>query len=240
MLLICRFVQGTLIIRKFWKQLFLVLYILSSAGISAAQGEIYRGAPTAELRKASGKSAEVGVNELGLWAGYSGYNPTLIGRKKNRTFYELNILYSRVLAAGDNWALKYAAEIVPVASVRQPQQGMLDGKPVDLPGDKQKISGVGVTPIGLRINLLRGHVVQPYLNGSVGILYFRDQVPVMDSSKFNFALAFGAGVQIWYRQNQSIQLGYKYLHISNGYTAPRNPGMDSNLFYIGYSLSWAR
>jgi opacity protein-like surface antigen len=77
--------------------------------------------------------------------------------------------------------------------------------------------------------------MQPYINGAAGVLFFTDQVPVADSSKFNFTLGVGAGVQIWYRENQSISLGYKYHHISNGYTAHRNPGLDSNLFYVGWA-----
>ncbi len=161
----------------------------------------------------------------------------LVGRTTDRSFFELNLQYARVFETSDNWAMKYTAEIVPVAIVRQPQQGIINGNAVDLPGSKQKIYGFGVTPVGLRVNFRRGHVLQPYINGTAGVLYFRDQVPVADSSRFNFALGLGAGIQIWYLENQSIILGYKYHHISNGFTAPRNPGMDSNLFYIGYTWS---
>jgi opacity protein-like surface antigen len=88
------------------------------------------------------------------------------------------------------------------------------------------------------MNFRRGYVLQPYINGMAGFLYFADQVPVADSSKFNFTLGLGAGVEIWYRDNQSISLGYKYHHISNGYTADQNPGVDSNLFYVGCAWSW--
>jgi len=31
-------------------------------------------------------------------------------------------------------------------------------------------------------------------------------------------------------------LGYKFLHISNGFTSPVNPGVDNNVFYAGFSI----
>jgi opacity protein-like surface antigen len=90
------------------------------------------------------------------------------------------------------------------------------------------------------MNFRRGCVLQPYVNVTGGILYFTDNVPVADSSNFNFTFGFGAGVEIWHLENQSVLLGYKYQHISNGYTAPQNPGVDSNLFYVGYAWSWSQ
>jgi len=185
-----------------------------------------------------GSSPDLGTSQLGFWAGYSSDNPTLVGRKTNRPFSEFNVQYAHVLRTGDTWALKYTAEIVPVAIIKQPQQGYISGgHPVDLPGS-QNIYGAGVSPVGLQLNFRRGCMLQPYVNGTAGILYFEDQVPVAESSNFNFSLGLGAGIEVWYQNSQSILLGYKYHHISNGYTHRLNPGVDSNLFYIGYAWSW--
>jgi hypothetical protein len=230
--------EGEFIMTASWKKLFIVICVISFARVTAAQDSAYHGSLTADLPEVSGRSPDVGTTSLGIWAGYSGSNPTLIGRTTHRPFFELNLQYARVIKTRDDWALKYTFEIVPVAIVRQPQRGFVNGKLMDLPGSKQKVYGVGVTPVGLQMNFRRGHVLQPYVNGTAGILYFRDQVPAADTSKFNFSLGLGAGFQIWYSENQSICLGYKYHHISNGFTAPRNPGMDSNLFYIGYVWRW--
>jgi opacity protein-like surface antigen len=81
-------------------------------------------------------------------------------------------------------------------------------------------------------------MLQPYINGTAGVLYFTEQVPVSGSSQFNFGVGWGAGVQIWHRENQSVSIGYKFHHISNANSANRNPGVDSNLLYAGYSWSW--
>ena len=185
-----------------------------------------------------GRSLEPGTSQLGFWAGTSWDNPTSVGRTTNRPFSEFTVQYARVLKTDDNWALKYLAEIVPVAIIRQPPQSSVNGHPVDLPGGSQTIYGAGISPVGFQLNFRRGSMLQPYVNGTAGVLYFQDQVPVADSSKFNFELGLGVGVEMWYRENQSVYLGYKYHHISNGYTARENPGVDSDLFYIGFSWSW--
>jgi opacity protein-like surface antigen len=189
-----------------------------------------------------GYALDRGSSELGFWGGYSPDNPTAIGITTNRPFGELNLQYARVLVARDNWALKWTIELVPVAVISQPRQvNVVQGNfvvSVDAPGTHRAIYGAGASPIGLQLNFRRHRMLQPYINGTAGVLYFTDQVPVSGSSQFNFAVGWGGGVQIWYRENRSVSLGYKFHHISNANSATRNPGVDSNLFYAGYSWSW--
>jgi lipid A 3-O-deacylase PagL len=223
-----------------WKPLLSIVCMLIFAQMAMAQESVSPNIQRSDAPGSPGRSLDLGTSQLGFWGGYSSTNPTLIGRTTDRPFFEINVQYARVLRTGDNWALKYTAEIMPVAIIREPQQGYANGNPVDLPGRKRKIYGAGVSPVGLQMNFRRGCVLQPYVNVTGGILYFTDNVPVADSSNFNFTFGFGAGVEIWHLENQSVLLGYKYQHISNGYTAPQNPGVDSNLFYVGYAWSWSQ
>ncbi len=199
-------------------------------------------ATTASAGDPDGRALDRGSSELGFWGGYSPDNPTAIGITTNRPFGELNLQYARVLVARDNWALKWTIELVPVAVISQPRQvNVVQGNSVisvDAPGTRRAIYGAGASPIGLQLNFRRRRMFQPYINGTAGVLYFADQVPVSGSSQFNFAVGWGGGVQIWYRENQSVSLGYKFHHISNANSATSNPGVDSNLFYAGYSWSW--
>ena len=192
----------------------------------------------------SGKALEPGTNQLGFWGGYSPNNPNLIGITTDRQYFEFDVQYARVLAAGDSWAFKYMVELVPAALINQPrQQQVVQGNVLvlaDVPGTKRWIYGGGTSPIGLQMNFRRGHTLQPYLNGTAGMLYFTDQVPVSGSSQFNFTFGWGAGVEIWAHENQSLSLGYKFHHISNANSASRNPGADSNIFYAGYAWSWKK
>ncbi len=218
---------------------FLCLPLIATA--ATAQDSVYPNTQRADAPRGPGKSLELGTSQLGIWAGYSSDNPTLIGTATDRPLFEVNVQYAHVLRTGDNWALKYIAEIIPMMFIKQPQQGhSANGSPVDVPGTEEKIYGVGVSPIGLQMNFRRGSVLQPFVNGTAGVMYFTTNVPVADSSNFNFTFGFGAGLEIWHLENQSIVLGYKYQHISNGYTAPNNPGVDSNLFYVGYAFNWTQ
>jgi len=216
-----------------WKQFIAVFCFLFSAGLSVAQEPVLADKNGADVPKAC-RLLDFGTSQLGFWGGYSSDNPTLIGKTTDRPLFELNVHYARVIKTRDSWALKYTAEIIPVISVRQPPQGFSNGNTMDLPGKKEWVYGAGLSPVGLQMNFFRGRIVQPYINGTAGVLYFTKNVPVAHSSNFNFTFGFGAGVEIWYLENQSILLGYKYQHISNGYTAPENPGVDSNLLYVGF------
>ena len=191
-----------------------------------------------------GRSLDRGTNELGFWAGYSPNNPTPIGTTTDRPFFELNIQYARTLVTGRDWALKYTIELVPVAIISQPDQtGVAHGdypEQVDVPNSRRSIYGGGISPIGLQLNYRRGRMLQPYINGTAGMIYFTDQVPVKGSSQFNFAVGWGAGIQIWHGKDRLISLGYKFKHISNANSSDTNPGADSNLIYVGYNWSWRR
>ncbi len=218
---------------RFQKHLLIIICVFVLYGAAVAEEPAGSG-PKTDVIAPPGKSLRPGAAELGFWAGYSPDNPRIIGKTGNRPFYELNLQYARVLYTRDTWALKYTAELIPVAFIYQPRQG---GVRVDLPNSRRTIYGSGLSPVGFQLNFRRGHALQPYVNATAGVIYFTEQAPVSHSSQFNFILGLGAGVQIWRQADQSVSIGYKFQHISNGYTASLNPGVDSNLFYLGYSWS---
>src|SRR5512135_3069068 len=134
---------------------FLCVFIIAT--VATAQDSVYPNTQRADAPRGPGKSLELGTSQLGFWAGYSSDNPTLIGRATDRPLFELNVQYARVLRTGDNWALKYIAEIIPMMFIKQPQQGRsASGNPVDVPGTEEKIYGIGASPIGLQMNFRRG------------------------------------------------------------------------------------
>jgi len=56
------------------------------------------------------------------------------------------------------------------------------------------------------------------------------------SARFNFTYDFGGGVQIVRDSGRAFTFGYKYQHISNGYHAPVNPGIDVQMLSAGFSI----
>jgi Lipid A 3-O-deacylase (PagL) len=175
-----------------------------------------------------------GSNEFGVWAGYSPFSFKLKGTSEDRQLFLLNLQYARTLFATQPLTLKYTAEIVPVAVELQPTQlYLIDGK--ELVNPAGAIYGAGASPVGFQGNFGRKSV-QPFANGSVGFLYFTQQVPIIGSSQFNYTITIGFGAQFLRPSGRTFTVGWKYHHLSNDYQAKLNPGIDSSVFYVGVSI----
>lgn len=67
-------------------------------------------------------------------------------------------------------------------------------------------------------------------------MYFKKPFPDDRGVPFNFTLELGGGLEIVLLKNASLTLGYKYHHMSNGQFGQINPGVDSNVFYAGFTI----
>jgi lipid A 3-O-deacylase PagL len=197
--------------------------------------------PTANDEKGKGVTTlQSGRNEFGLWAGYSPFSLVLRGVSEDRKLFLLNLQYARRLLVSTPVTVKYTGEIVPIAFQMQPRQGYLvRNKPLINPA--ATIYGAGASPIGFQANFGQ-KAIQPFANLSVGFLYFNRQVPIIGSSQFNYTITIGFGAQFFQRTGRSLTLGWKYHHLSNAYQASINPGIDSSVFYVGFSVPrlWRR
>jgi hypothetical protein len=177
-------------------------------------------------------------NEFGIWTGYSPFSFVLKGTSKDRQLFLLNLQYARTLLSRRPLRLKYTAEAVPVAVEFQPtQRYLVNGKVVV--NRSAAVYGAGANPVGLQANL-GSKTVQPFIQGTLGFLYFRRQVPVIGSAQFNYAISVGFGVQVYARRGRSLSFGWRYHHLSNDNEAQLNPGIDSGVFYVGYSMPGRR
>ncbi len=94
----------------------------------------------------------------------------------------------------------------------------------------------GASPIGLKLNGFTHRRIQPEFMGNGGFLIAPRDIPVANSSSFNFTFEFGAGLQ-WYRTpTQSIQAEVRYHHFSNDNIGTANPGVDSVLWKVTCSF----
>ena len=100
------------------------------------------------------------------------------------------------------------------------------------------VYGFAVTPLGFTADFGRRHRVFPFLQTNEGIIASDEPIPinVAGATGLNFLIDIGGGVRIKTDQRRAISLGYKFLHISNGFTSPVNPGVDNNVFYAGFSI----
>ena len=196
------------------------------AGLSEPEG-----APAGQSRGVYGM--ERAANEYGVWGGGSFGSPTLIGATERVRLGLVAFRYARVLARGENLALKYTLDAVPVAAMSFPVFETTAGGTREV---RRTITGAGLSPVGFQLNFRRRQRVQPFAQASGGFLYFGERVPTSSGAQFNFTGDFGGGVQWKTGARRAWTVGYRYHHVSNGYRADVNPGFDSNLFYVGFSI----
>lgn len=94
----------------------------------------------------------------------------------------------------------------------------------------------GFSPIGLQYSLRPGHSLQPFVSSTAGYILSTRPIPTANAGSFNFTFDFGAGVELFHSETRSIQLEYRFHHISNHGTADVNPGIDNGVFKLSYAF----
>jgi hypothetical protein len=149
------------------------------------------------------------------------------------------------------WALDYSADLVPAAwiSMSRASDAAVD-RPCQPDGSacefrapfagQQVVYGIGTAPLGIVFRIRPRRHLQPFLTAAAGALWFQRPVPAMNAGRFNFTAELGGGVLYTTSHSLGVLLGYKLQHLSNGGTRPLNPGIDSNMFYVGLTRIWRR
>jgi hypothetical protein len=98
----------------------------------------------------------------------------------------------------------------------------------------QTAYGVEVAPIVGRWNFKHKGRTAPYFEMAGGLVYTTSKIPPGDTSRFNVVPSFGFGWQMFRHAHRSIDVGIHAWHLSNAWTAPRNPSANGILITIGY------
>ena len=137
-------------------------------------------------------------------------------------------------------SVAYGAQLLPLVVVRGRAVPVSYAGPTNadgtLPGPDLAYA-VGASPFGLEVAVPVGDRVRVYAATAAGGLLFTRPFPVPEARRVNFTLEYGGGLLVRSGRDAWIQLGYKYHHLSNAYTAALNPGLDANVFYAGYEWS---
>jgi opacity protein-like surface antigen len=97
--------------------------------------------------------------------------------------------------------------------------------------------GVGITP-KLHYSFISFDRLRPYIEGGAGPLWtdLGGQVPEQPG-QFNLAVWGGAGAAWILTPQWAVNVGYRFVHISNGGTSTPNSGLNFGLPFIGLSYS---
>jgi hypothetical protein len=162
-------------------------------------------------------------HDFQFFAGYSPVSATLIGTTTDRQFLLAGFGYSYRCWVWPSASIAYSGELMPAANLLEPTHA---------------VYGFAITPLGFTAEFGRRHKVYPYLQTNEGIIASSEPIPinVTGATGLNFLIDLGGGVRIKMSERRAISLGYKFLHISNGFTSAVNPGVDNNVFYVGFSI----
>jgi hypothetical protein len=171
-------------------------------------------------------------HDFQFFAGYSPVSATLIGTTTDRRFFMAGFGYSYRCWVWPGISVSYSGELMPAAVLLQPGQYLPQFVAA------HSVYGFAITPLGFTVDFGRRHRVYPFLQTNEGIIASTEPIPinVTGATGLNFLIDVGGGVRIKTGHRRAISLGYKFLHISNGFTSAVNPGVDNNVFYAGFSI----
>jgi len=107
--------------------------------------------------------------------------------------------------------------------------------PVFLAFQHHRATGAGLSPLLLRWSFTRRTTIEPFVDIAAGVMLTNQQVPEQ-TTKFNFTAHAGGGARIRIADRWGVIVGYRFHHLSNANTAPRNPAINSNVGYAGLTF----
>lgn len=219
-----------------------LLMLVSTVVVSAQANDTASSSAANSAAQSSNPASTEGIqkrwNEFGVWGGISFDATTLIGKTPDAKFGNIGLRYGRVLKTSKTVAFEWTIDAIPLSILSNNRSTFVPNGTggFTVTQTRKSVYGWGLAPIGLKFNFRRNRRVQPFGQATGGFLYFNEQVPLAGAARFNFTFDFSGGVQIVNSNRRAFTIGYKYQHISNGYRATFNPGVDVQMIFAGFSI----
>jgi len=197
------------------------------------------------------------VTTFEIWSAGARNAPlkTRYGLKRDRELYLMGLRWSRPIGrhAGGVW--EYTNDVLPMVAATQtpfyrdttftrrlriPSRSGIGQETVTQRVDSmilfnRTVYGAGWVPLGLRYRT-ETRYAQLVLGLSAGAVYFNRRMPDPEETQFNFTLDGTAVLDIPLGKHHGVSLGYRFNHISNANTGRVNPGMNSSMLQLGWSV----
>jgi hypothetical protein len=178
-------------------------------------------------------------NDFQFFAGYSPVASTLIGATPDRRFVAAGFAFSYECWIWKSTSLNYTATAMPAAIMLEPSETLYNFvPPYRRYSTAHAVYGFAAAPLGFTWDIAPGRRIHPFAETIEGIIASTEPIPqnLPDGSGLNFLFDLGAGVRWNIAPRRALVVGYRFLHISNADTTAFNPGVDNNVFYMGYSF----
>jgi Lipid A 3-O-deacylase (PagL) len=162
--------------------------------------------------------------ELSLYAGQSIGYPLIMSSLKDQRLFLLGARYTAHWRTFKRFNLNWNTDLKPLALYSN-----------DLNGPREYRYGGGGS-LGAQLVAHTHLRWTPAFDVDGGLLAFTKQTPVPDSRRLNISLDFGPSFYIPVNDTQSVKIGVWFFHFSNGFTATRNPNMDTFMPYIAFTF----
>jgi hypothetical protein len=130
--------------------------------------------------------------------------------------------------------LDYVVEVIPVVILSEPAKSDFWGNA--LSPNQQLVPGLSISPFGFRLLWRSNKAVRPYVTGKLGAIAFTKKAFSPNASYANFNVQADFGILLRMTERVDLRLDpFVFFHVSNGYLAASNPGMDELATKIGIS-----
>ena len=135
--------------------------------------------------------------------------------------------------------LRYTAQLLPIVYLRGVEQYRelpAAGSRLYVVSGKTTAYGIGLVPMGLDLAVEVTRRVRVQVGLGAGIYRFSQHVPLAAGRQRNFSAEWDGTLMFDTGRNRWLQLGVRWKHLSNGFTAYENPGIDNRMLFAGLSF----
>jgi Lipid A 3-O-deacylase (PagL) len=131
----------------------------------------------------------------------------------------------------------YVVEVIPIMILSQPAVSDFWGNAKS--PNQELVPGMAVSPFGFRFLWRSNKAIRPYMTGKLGAAVFAKKAFSQKASYVNFNIQVDAGLLFKMSDRVDLRVDpFVFFHVSNGYLAASNPGMDelATRFGVNYHL----
>ena len=169
-------------------------------------------------------------------------NSVFGGQATGITHSAIAIRASTDLLSTGRLHLRYSAQLLPIVYLRGVERYTelpATGSRLYVVGGNTSAYGVGLVPIGLDLAVDVARRVRFQVGAGAGIYRFSQHIPLAAGRQRNFSAEWDGTLMFDTGRNRWLQLGMRWKHLSNGFTAYENPGIDNRMVFAGLSFRLA-
>jgi hypothetical protein len=159
-------------------------------------------------------------------------DPTMTGFK---LMFPQQPLYSGVVSFTSPIPVDNPVTSTPSSVVLVTQNQVYPGTATYMGGTRSTFVSA-FSPLGYKLSAFPSKRIHPFVTGLGGFAVATRDIPVFNSSAFNYTFEVGGGVEWFQTHTRSCRFEYRYHHLANAGNTAANPGIDSGVVKVTYSF----